>query len=185
VTADTTAVPTGRRTLLLAGGVAALAALAGAGVAWQRMRPQPAADDAVALLFAQTLPDAGGRPVALATFAGQPLVVNFWATWCPPCVEEMPELSALHDEWSPRGLRMIGIGIDSAEKIGQFSAKLPVSYPLLVAGLGGTEIGRRFGNQAGLLPYTVLIDRRGHVAQRILGRVDIGRLRAVVARMVG
>jgi len=96
----------------------------------------------------------------------------------------MPELSALHDEWSPRGLRMIGIGIDSAEKIGQFSAKLPVSYPLLVAGLGGTEIGRRFGNQAGLLPYTVLIDRRGHVAQRILGRVDIGRLRAIVAQVV-
>ncbi len=168
-----------RRNVLLAGGVAALAAALGGVAGWQRLRPGAAADDAVALLLGQTLPDASGAPLPLARFAGRPLVVNFWATWCPPCIEEMPELSDLHRELAPRGLQMIGIGIDTHAKIAEFAAKSPVSYPLVVAGMGGTEIGRRFGNQAGMLPFTVLIGRDGRIAHRLLGRVDIARLRVM------
>jgi thiol-disulfide isomerase/thioredoxin len=140
---------------------------------------------AVALLLGQTLPDSGGEPLPLARFAGRPLVVNFWATWCPPCVEEMPELSDLHRELAPKGLGMVGIGIDSASKIAEFARKTPVSYPLVVAGMGGTEIARRFGNQAGVLPYTVLIGAGGQVAHRLPGRVDIGRLRAMAIGLSG
>ncbi len=171
--------PPRRRGWMLAGGVAALAAGLGAVAGWQRLRPGAAADDAVALLLGQTLPDAGGAPLPLARFAGRPLVVNFWATWCPPCVEEMPELSELHRELAPRGLAMIGIGIDTQPKIAEFAVKSPVSYPLVVAGMGGTEIGRRFGNQAGVLPFTVLVGRDGRIAHRLLGRVDIARLRVM------
>jgi peroxiredoxin len=171
--------PPRRRRWLLAGGVAALAAGLGAVAGWQRLRPSAAADDAVVLLFGQTLPDASGAPLPLSRFAGRPLIVNFWATWCPPCIEEMPELSELHRDLAPRGLGMVGIGIDTASKIAEFAAKHPVSYPLAVAGMGGTEIGRRFGNQAGALPFTVLIDREGRIAHRLLGRVDIVRLRAM------
>jgi peroxiredoxin len=166
-----------KRRLAIGAAVALGAAALGAGVAWRRIAPTDAADGAVALFLSQTLPDAAGQPFAFAQFAGQPLIVNFWATWCPPCVEEMPELSDLHRELSPRGIRMIGIGIDTAAKIAEFAQKRPVSYPLVVAGMGGTELGRQFGNTAGVLPFTVLIGRQGRIAQRILGRVDIAKLR--------
>ncbi len=174
-----------RRGWVLAGGVAVVAAGVGAVVGWQRLRPGPAADDAVALLLGQTLPDSTGSPLPLSRFAGRPLVVNFWATWCPPCVEEMPELSDLHRELAPKGVGMVGIGIDTAAKIAEFARKAPVSYPLVVAGMGGTEIARRFGNQAGVLPYTVLVGRDGRVAHRLLGRVDIVRLRAMAVALSG
>lgn len=163
--------------LLLAG-----AAALGAGMAWRRFGT-PAPDDAVLALRAMSMPDASGAPLAFARFAGQTLVVNFWATWCPPCVEEMPELSALHRELSPRGLQMLGIGIDSAARIADFAAKTPVSYPLVVAGLGGTELGKRLGNTNASLPFTVLIDRHGRITQRIPGRVDINALRAAIVSL--
>ena len=177
--------PAGRRGWLIAGGVAAVAAALGAGVAWRRLSPGPADDDAVALLLAQTLPDAAGAPLPLARFGGRPLVVNFWATWCPPCVEEMPELSALHDELAPRGVRFVGIGIDSADKIAEFARRSPVSYPLAVAGARGLELVRRLGNPSGALPFTVLVSAGGTISHRVLGRVDVGRLRTMAAALAG
>ncbi|RPH40954.1 MAG: TlpA family protein disulfide reductase [Burkholderiales bacterium] len=174
-----------RRAWLAGGGLAAVAAGLGAWVGWRRLEPVAAADDAVTLLLSQSLPDAAGQPLALARFTGRPLVVNFWATWCPPCVEEMPELSALHAELAPKGLGMIGIGIDSAAKIADFSAKNPVSYPLVVAGMGGSELARRFGNPSGALPFTVLVNREGQIAHRLLGRVDIGRLKSMADALTG
>jgi thiol-disulfide isomerase/thioredoxin len=178
-------VPGARRGWLVGGGLAMAAAGLGAWVGWRRLAPADAADEAVALLLAQSLPDAAGQPLALDRFGGRPLVVNFWATWCAPCVEEMPELSALHAELSPKGLGMVGIGIDSATKIADFAARSPVSYPLVVAGMGGSELARRFGNQAGALPFTVLVDRRGQIAHRLLGRVDIARLKTMAEALVG
>ena len=174
-----------RRRWLAWTGVAVGGAALGAGAAWWRLRPREPDAQASAILFGQTLPDAAGRPLALSSLAGRPLVVNFWATWCPPCVEEMPELSALHDELAPRGLAMLGIGIDQPDKIAEFARRHPVSYPLVVAGMGGAELGRHFGNVTGALPFTVLLDRRGGISHRILGRVDIGRLRAMSAALVG
>jgi thiol-disulfide isomerase/thioredoxin len=177
--------PSSRRRWLLSGGVALAAAGLGAALAGRRLGPAGPADDAVTLLLGQSLPDAAGAPLALARFAGRPLVVNFWATWCAPCVEEMPELSALHAELSPKGLGMIGIGVDSAARIADFAAKHPVGYPLVVAGMGGSELARRFGNAAGVLPYTVLIGSGGRVAHRLVGRVDLGRLRAMATELLG
>jgi peroxiredoxin len=162
--------------------VAIGAAALGAAVAWRRTTPSDAADDAVALLLAQTLPDSAGQPYAFAQLAGQPLILNFWATWCPPCVEEMPELSALHAELGGR-VRMVGIGIDSPGKIAEFASKKPVTYPLVVAGMSGTELARQFGNTSGALPFTVLIGRQGRIAQRILGRIDLARLRPIALEL--
>jgi thiol-disulfide isomerase/thioredoxin len=108
-----------------------------------------------------TLPDAAGQAQALAQWRGRILVVNFWATWCGPCVEEMPELSSLQSEHDPGQVQIIGIGVDSASNIAQFQAKSPVAYPLLVAGAGGIELSRNFGNEVGGLPFTVIIDARG------------------------
>lgn len=180
-----TAGPAGRgRRRLLGVAVGTGAAALGAGIAWWRLRPTDPSDLAVSLLFAQSLPDATGRTLALSGFAGKPLLLNFWATWCPPCIEEMPELSDLHRDLSVRGLQTLGIAIDSAAKVAEFAAKRPVSYPLAVAGMGGTELVRQFGNPTGALPFTVIVDRRGRIVHRILGRFDIVKLRGIAEQLL-
>jgi len=172
-----------RRRLLLYAGVGAGFGALGVALGWRRLAPEPASDTAVALLHAQTLPDPAGNPVDLGLLRGTPLVVNFWATWCAPCVDEMPELSAMHVELAPRGVQVIGIGIDSPANIAQFAQRMQVAYPLVVAGPVGAELGRQFGNMTGALPYTVLIDRNGRVVHRILGRVKIESLTRQAASM--
>jgi peroxiredoxin len=134
-------------------------------------------------LFSQTLPDAQGKQHALAQWKGKPLIVNFWATWCGPCVQEMPELSQLAAEHQAGGLTVIGIGIDSPTKIDEFAKKLNISYPLYVAGMSGTELSRQFGNTNGGLPYTVLIGADGQVKKTYLGRLKFDELKADLAAL--
>lgn len=128
-------------------------------------------------LWASTLPDVAGHNQALAQYKGHPLVVNFWASWCGPCVQEMPELSAIQNQYSQKGIQFIGIGIDSADNIRGFLKKLSVSYPIYVAGFGGADLARAFGNSAGGLPYTVVIDRNGKVRYSKLGQINAAELR--------
>ena len=168
----------GRRWLL--GGVAIAALAVGAGVALHRFRTAPATPDAVELLQQLSLPDAEGQPYALAATAGRTVVLNFWATWCPPCIEEMPELGQLHQEIAGRNGIVIGIGIDSPGNIREFASKHRFPYPLLVGGMGGTELSRRFGNTSGALPFTVVIAPDRQVVKRILGRVRLDQLRQIV-----
>ncbi|MNT53479.1 thiol-disulfide oxidoreductase [compost metagenome] len=94
----------------------------------------------------------------------------------------MPELTALHEEYKNRQVEFVGIGIDSASNIQQFTKKVPVAYPLAVAGFAGTELSRNFGNSAGGLPYTVVINPDGSVKYRKMGRVTAEELRAVLPR---
>lgn len=137
----------------------------------------PPAESAAAQLMAASLPDARGDPVALAQFKGRPVVVNFWATWCPPCVDEMPELNALQNELGAEKVQIVGIAIDSPSNIAEFATKQKIAYPLLVGGMGGTEMSRQLGNKAGGLPFTVLLDRDGVVKKQYLGRLKMETLR--------
>lgn len=134
-------------------------------------------------LFQQQLKDAQGVQQALAQWKGKALIVNFWAPWCGPCVEEMPELSALQGEIRSKNVQVIGIGIDSPSNIAAFAEKTRIDYPVYVAGLSGTELSRKFGNTQGGLPYTVLLGADGKVLKTYLGRLKFGELRADLARM--
>ena len=165
-----------RRTWLLAAGAAAGAA-GGAWFAARRHAPAPAQDGAIDALFAQRLPDTGGNEVALAAFRGRLLAINFWATWCAPCVEEMPELSDLFRELPPDRAHVIGIGIDSARNIAEFASRHHIAYPLLVSGAGGLDWLKALGNTTGGLPFTLVVGRDGRLVDRVLGRVDIAKLR--------
>jgi peroxiredoxin len=165
-----------RRIALAVLGMGCLAG--GAWFAWQDDRGRTDRDTAALEAFLATRwTDAAGHPFEAASLRGRPLVINFWATWCPPCVEEMPELDALSRELSPKGVQVIGIGIDSASKIEQFARKSGFSYPLLQAGAGGAELTRAFGNESAALPYTVVIGRDGRIRQRTLGRFKLEALR--------
>jgi thiol-disulfide isomerase/thioredoxin len=131
----------------------------------------------VDILFAQSLPDTKGATQALAQWKGKPLVVNFWATWCSPCIEEIPELSVLQREIAPQNIQIIGIGIDTTSNITDFSLKHPVAYPLYNAGMNGTTLLSQFGNQAGGLPFTLLIDKKGQIKKTYRGRLQMEELR--------
>lgn len=169
-----------RRSLLLAATLAACAALLGFLVGWLRHAPDPAADGA-ALLYAQTWPGVAGQPIALQNYRGKPLVVNFWATWCPPCVEEIPEFSRVATEFSGKGISFVGIAIDNADNVKEFAKSIPSSYPSLIAGAGAIELARALGNQAGGLPYTLVIDAQGKIRASRLGRMHEAELRAALA----
>jgi len=172
-----------RRALILA--CALLATVAGAWFGMERFSTSPGTTaqqtQAARLLFAQTLPDAAGQPVRLAAWQGKPMVINFWATWCAPCVEEIPEFSRVQTEFAPQGVQFIGIGIDNAANIAQFAQRIPTSYPLLVAGAAGTELARAFGNTSGALPFTLLLSPDGTIQKSYLGRLEEAELRAWLA----
>jgi thiol-disulfide isomerase/thioredoxin len=165
-----------RRRALLVGGVAAAAAVAGAGVAGWRLRSSGASGDRADALWPLTLDTPAGGELALSSLRGRPLLVNFWATWCPPCVEEMPLLDRFYLENSASGWKVLGLAIDQPSSVRQFLARTPVSFPIGLAGLQGTELGRTLGNQTGGLPFTVVIDAGGLIRQRKMGQVTPAEL---------
>lgn len=149
----------------------------------KKFEPAPAADTAVGALMQLSLPDVDGQLQQLSHWQGKTLVVNFWATWCPPCVDEMPELVALQNDLGSTGVQVLGIGIDSPSNIRQFSEKHQITYPLLIGGMEGTELSRQFGNQAGGLPFTVLISQDGKVRKTYMGRLDLTAVRADLSKL--
>jgi len=134
-------------------------------------------------LYSQSLNDLAGKPQSLAQWKGKPLLVNFWASWCAPCVQEMPELSALAAKDGGKRFNVIGIGIDSPSNLVQFTQKTKVSYPLYVGGMGATDLARGLGNDKGGLPYTVLIGADGKVIKTYLGKLKFDQLKADLARL--
>ena len=137
----------------------------------------PASGNAVEQLWKATPPGASGTSVPLASFKGKPVVVNFWASWCGPCVKEMPTLSAMQRDYEKKGIKFIGLGVDSEKNVNDFLKKVPVAYPVYVTGFGGADLARSFGNNAGGLPFTVVIDANGKIRSTKLGEVDPAELK--------
>lgn len=162
-----------RRRLLYAG-VAGAAALAGAGAALWKWRVAPARSDAAAVLWPMNFDTPAGTTLAMQSLRGKPLVLNFWATWCPPCVEELPLLDAFYRENSAKSWQVVGLAIDQPSAVRKFLERTPVSFPIALAGLGGTELGHTLGNLAGGLPFTVVVGAGGDVLQRKMGRLTAG-----------
>lgn len=166
-----------RRRWLLAG-VAGAAAAAGAGLAWWRLRPGDVDAAALEALWQLRPASPDGMPLDLRALQGRPLIVNFWATWCPPCIEEMPLLDAFHREHSPNGWQVLGLAIDQPGAVRKFLARTPVSFPIALAGPEGAQLARALGNMTGGLPFTVVIGPDGRIRQRRMGRVTEADLQA-------
>ena len=156
-----------RRGWALAAGVAAGAALAGAGWSvWRQRGSDPSVDDALWQSSFETL---DGPRLALAAWRGQPLLLNFWAPWCPPCVREMPAMDRFARDFGPRGWRVLGLAVDKAQPVRDFLARAPVSYAIALTGFEGIDLSRRLGNVSGGLPFTLLLGRDAVVVQRHIG----------------
>jgi thiol-disulfide isomerase/thioredoxin len=172
-----------KKNAVMLGGIGLLFAIAGAYFGLRQHQPSPPAAAAVTSLLSQSMLDTNSQPQPLSQWKNKALVINFWATWCAPCVEEMPELSALQKEIAARDIQIIGIGIDSNANIAQFASKYKIAYPLYTGGLGATELSRQFGNQAGGLPFTVLVSRDGQIRKTYLGRLKLVELRKDLASL--
>ncbi|NMG76091.1 redoxin domain-containing protein [Aromatoleum diolicum] len=176
-----------RNTLIVA--VAALAASAGYLAqrnASSSTSGQPyAARNAGAPILALTLPDSNGGLQALEQWRGKVLVVNFWATWCPPCLREIPDFARVSERFSGAAVQFVGISIDKPDNVRKFADELKVPYPLLIAPLQTLELTTPLGNTAQALPFTAIFDRRGGLQLIKLGTLNEveleGKIRALLA----
>lgn len=123
-------------------------------------------------LFAANLPNENGVNQALSQYKGKIIVLNFWATWCSPCREEMPELSQLYEEYKSKNVVVLGVAVDELALVKEFSQATPVSYPLFAAENDGMNLTANLGNDKGILPYTVIIKPDGSVVKTFFGRIN-------------
>jgi thiol-disulfide isomerase/thioredoxin len=154
------------------GGVALLALLAGSAL-WLGTRSgtssAPAVEVSPAALLAAGFTSTDGAATSLGRFQGKVMVVNFWATWCAPCREEMPAFARLQAKWAPRGVQFVGLSNEEPSLVERFAGDLHLNYPVWVGGDQVGALARRLGNHLGVLPFTVLLDRQGRVVDRKVG----------------
>ena len=167
-----------KRRNMIYGGAAAVAAAAGAGLAWWKIQPHQATPAAVGAPVAGADPfwnlsfdTPDGQSLAMNTFRGKPLLVNFWGTWCPPCIEELPLLDSFYGANKSRGWQVLGLAVDQPSAVRKWLQAKPLAFAVGMAGLGGTELSKAMGNTAGSLPFTVVFDAAGQMQHRKIGKV--------------
>lgn len=169
-----------KRRVLMGAGVAAAAVAAGAGFSLYRSKnAEP--DDAPAL-WQLSFEQPGGGTLAMASLRGKPMLLNFWATWCAPCIREMPMLNQFYSERRASGWQVVGIAVDGPTPVREFLARLPVGFPIGLAGMEGAELSRTLGNANGSLPFTVVFDAGGKIIARKLGAVAASDLESWIRK---
>jgi thiol-disulfide isomerase/thioredoxin len=159
----------------VAGGAAALGL-------WAALRPGQAPSGGDPAFWGAQLDTPSGVPLALASLRGKPLLLNFWATWCPPCIEELPLLDTFYQQNKSRKWQVLGIAIDQPSAVRNWLQRSPLSFPVAFGGLEGSEMSKRLGNASGGLPFSVLFAANGEVLERKLGQLSAADLQAWAGR---
>jgi len=136
-------------------------------------------------VFASSFKDFGRTMQPLSQWKGKTLVVYFWATWCKPCLTEVPELIKLYDKYRSRDVVIVGIAVDNADKVEKFTKEYGISYPIVYGGTEAVNLSKQMGNKIGGLPYSVVIDAKGKVVSTILGESPKGKLEQILQQLVG
>ena len=158
-----------RRNLLLGAGAAA--AVAGVGLSLWRFEPKAVANVQSHPVWSQQFENPAGAVLSMGSFKGQPLLLNFWATWCPPCIEELPMINAFWRENAPNGHQVVALAIDQPSAVRRFLERQPLAFPVGLAGLEGTNLAKLLGNAAGGLPFTVFFNSNGSIWRQKMGQL--------------
>ena len=169
-----------RRQWIMIGGISLLALLAGVFSSQWISQTGLASDPSIKAFFANPWQTPDGKPANSENWRGKLLVLNFWASWCPPCVEEMPALDRIAQEYASKNVLIVGIGIDSPSNIREFLQKTPVSYPIVLGGLEGSNLSKQMGNTQGALPYTVVVNSKGKSIYTKLGKISEEELKKAI-----
>ena len=119
-----------------------------------------------------------GSKINTTSLKGKVTLVNFWATWCPPCVEELPLLDGFWRENAANGFQVLALAIDQPSAVRKFLQRQPLGFPVGLAGLGGTELAKSLGNATGGLPFSVFFKADGSIWRQKLGQLSLGELSA-------
>lgn len=166
------------RLFLFAAG--AIIALAVAYFALSQKSGQATAQLSAEPVFAASFNDLDDRPQPLKQWRGKVVVLNFWAPWCPPCREEIPDFIKLQDKYRERGLVFIGVALDEKIKVQAFVDEMGINYPILLGEIEAVDLARKIGNRLGGLPFTVVIDRNGKIVTSEVGGITMARLEKIV-----
>jgi thiol-disulfide isomerase/thioredoxin len=161
-----------KRRQMVYAGAAALAGVAGAGLAWRQLQPHGGAAAALDPFWQQSFETPNGPVLTMASFAGKPLLVNFWATWCPPCIEELPLIDRFFQDNKSKNWQVLGLAVDQPSAVRAWLQRMPLGFPVAMAGFGGTEMSKTMGNLTGGLPFTVVFGASGQLLHRKSGKVS-------------
>ncbi len=161
----------------LFGAVGLAAVVAGGVSAWMKFRPHDIASTGAgaerpveAAVWSSSFESLNGDPLHMKSLSGKPVLLNFWATWCPPCVDEFPLIDSFYRQNLSKW-HVLGLAIDQRPSVEKFLARIPVSFPIAFGGLSGTDIGRKLGNESGGLPFTAIFDSAGSLKDRKIGQL--------------
>ena len=170
--------PVWRRRQWLGSGLAAAAVFGGIGLAWRTHRARQVVREIDPAFWQLTFATPEGGSLRMEGLRGKPLLVNFWATWCPPCVQELPLLSSFYNLNAVKGWQVIGLAVDSLDPVKRFLRQAPVTFPVALAGASGIELSRGLGNLTGVLPFTVVLGADGVVRHRKIGTLTSDELQS-------
>ncbi len=155
----------------------AIVALA-SGIGLQRLNYQE--ETSIETLLETSLPDLDGQMQTLSQWRGKILIVNFWATWCPPCLKEIPDFMSLQQQYGEQNLQFVGIAIEEKAAVADYDAKTNINYPILIAGNTGINLTRSWGNSVDAVPFTVIISPEGKIIHRQAGEFSKSELLKVI-----
>lgn len=162
----------------LIGAVAGVAALGGFGLAWRTFHSVGGSEVVEPSFWQRQFATPDGQILDLNSFRHKSLLLNFWASWCPPCIEELPLLSSFYKKNLVNGWQVLGLAVDEPDPVRRFLARVPVAFPVAMAGISGVDISRYFGNSLGGLPFTVVLNSDGQIVHRKMGLITPDELRS-------
>lgn len=135
-------------------------------------------------LPAFNLPDLSGHQHHISEWQGKILVINFWATWCPPCLKEIPDFIALQEQYKTQDLQFIGIALEDREPVAKYATATGINYPILLGGDNGIALARQLGNSVGAIPFTLIVDRQGQIILRHPGELSKERITTAITPLL-
>jgi len=151
-----------------------------AGMLFKYYQIQQTVQQPASPLLSIRLPDSEGKLHDLSEWQGKILIINFWATWCPPCLKEIPEFIRLQDELRGKGIQFIGIAIEDQASIVSFLQKTPINYPVLIGGDAAISLSQQLGNLVNAVPFTLIVDSQGMIVHRHPGELSRQKLMQIV-----